>query len=156
MNNFIKFILSIIICQVAGLIGSIFTTPQIDTWYASLNQPSFAPPNWIFGPVWILLFLLMGIALYLIWQKKFHKKKVQIAWAFFIGQLFLNILWSVLFFGLQSPLLAFVEIIILWLAIVGTIYYFYRLNKWAGYLLLPYILWVTFAAVLNFSFLILN
>ncbi|MCB9802974.1 tryptophan-rich sensory protein [Candidatus Nomurabacteria bacterium] len=151
-----KLLLSIIICQGAGLLGSVFTTSEINAWYRGIIKPSFNPPNWIFGPVWTLLFLLMGFALYLIWQEDFKKKKVQLAWAIFIGQLVLNVFWSVLFFGLHNPGAAFVEIIILWLAILTNIYYFYQVKKTAAYLLLPYILWVSFAAILNFAIWQLN
>ena len=152
MKKFIKLIISIIICQLAGVIGSIFTTSSIPTWYASLNKPEFNPPNWIFAPVWITLFTLMGISLYLVWSKGVNKK----ALTFFGIQLVLNTLWSIIFFGLQNILFAFIEIIILWIAILLTIIYFYRLSKAASYLLVPYILWVSFAAVLNFSIFLIN
>ena len=152
----LKLIVSILICQGAGLVGSVFTSPAIPTWYATLQKPSFEPPNWVFAPVWTLLFLLMGISLYLIWSKGLEDKKAKIAIVIFSSQLVLNILWSFLFFGFKSPLYAFIEIIILWLAILATIISFYRISKTAAYLLLPYILWVSFASVLNFSIMILN
>lgn len=152
----LKLVVSVLVCQGAGLAGSLFTSPAIPTWYATLQKPSFNPPNWVFAPVWSLLFLLMGISLYLVWSKGFEHKKTKTALFIFIVQLVLNILWSILFFGLQSPLYAFIEIIILWLAILMTIITFYKISKIAAYLLLPYILWVSFAAVLNFSILILN
>jgi len=155
-KGILKLIVSILICQGAGLVGSVFTSPAIPTWYATLQKPSFDPPNWVFAPVWILLFLLMGISLYLIWSKRLEDKKVKIAIVIFGSQLVLNILWSFLFFGFKSPLYAFIEIIILWLAILVTIISFYRISKTAAYLLLPYILWVSFASVLNFSIMILN
>jgi benzodiazapine receptor len=147
MKKIFKLIFSILICQLAGFLGSLATTPAIPDWYAKLNKPSFNPPNWIFAPVWTTLFLLMGIALFLILNQKKNKKAKTI---FFI-QLILNTLWSFLFFGLHSPLLAFLEIIILWTAILLTMIQFYKLQKWAGILLLPYLLWVSFAAILNFS-----
>ncbi len=152
----LKLIVSILICQGAGLVGSVFTSPAIPTWYATLQKPSFDPPNWVFAPAWILLFLLMGISLYLIWSKRLEDKEVKIAIVIFSSQLVLNILWSFLFFGFKSPLYAFIEIIILWLAILATIISFYRISRTAAYLLLPYILWVSFASVLNFSIMILN
>jgi len=154
--NITKIIVSVLICQGVGAVGSIFTSPAISTWYAILQKPSFNPPNWIFAPVWTILFLLMGISLYLIWSKGWADKRVKIALFIFGIQLVLNILWSFLFFGLQSPLYAFIEIIILWLAILLTIISFYRISKPAAYLLLPYILWVSFASILNFSIMILN
>jgi tryptophan-rich sensory protein len=156
MKNIFKLIISIIVCQLAGFIGSLFTTPNINTWYATLTKPSFNPPNWVFSPVWTTLFLLMGISLYLIWKQGFEKKNVKNAILIFGIQLILNILWSILFFGLQNPLLAFIEIIILWLAILFTILVFYRIKKSAAYLLIPYILWVSFAAILNFFLWRLN
>ncbi len=147
---------SIIICQLAGFIGSIFTTSSIPTWYASLNKPSFNPPNWVFAPVWTVLYLLMGIALYLIWRKGLSDKNVKIAFMVFVFQLVLNSLWSFLFFGLESPFAAFIEIIILWIAILVSIILFFRISWIAGVLLIPYILWVSFASVLNFAIWRLN
>lgn len=152
----IKLIISILIVQLAGIIGSIFTSSSVSTWYQSLVKPSFTPPNWIFGPVWIILYLLMGIALYLVWGKGFKNKGVKIAVYIFILQLILNLLWSFLFFGLNNPLYAFIEIIVLWILILINIILFYRISKTSAYLLLPYIFWVTFAAVLNFTILLLN
>jgi benzodiazapine receptor len=156
MIKALKLIISILICQGAGILGSVFTSPAIPTWYASLEKPSFSPPNWVFAPVWTLLFLLMGISLYLIWERGLENKKVRRAIFIFAVQLALNILWSIIFFGLQVPLYAFIEIIILWLAILITIISFYKISKLAAYLLLPYILWVSFASILNFSIMILN
>ena len=153
--NYFKLVFSLIICQLAGVIGSIFTTPAIPKWYASLEKPSFAPPNWLFAPVWILLFFLMGISLYLIWQA-YPKKEAKTALLFFSIQLGLNILWSMIFFGLKSPMIAFFEIILLGLAILLTMAKSIKVSKVAGYLLLPYILWVNFAAVLNFLLWQLN
>lgn len=151
-KNIIKLIISIIICQLAGIIGSFFNIKSIPNWYASLTKPSFNPPNWVFAPVWTFLFLLIGISLYLVWTKGFTKQ----ALIFFSIQLILNILWSALFFGLRNPFLAFIEIIILWTFILLTIISFYKISETAGILLIPYILWVSFAAVLNFSIYILN
>jgi len=156
MNKILKLVVSILVCQWAGIVGSLFTSPAIASWYATLEKPSFNPPNWIFAPVWTLLFLLMGIALYFVWNSEIESNKKRIAILIFAVQLVLNIFWSILFFGLQSPLYAFIEIIILWLAILLTIISFYKISKPAAELLLPYILWVSFAAVLNFSILILN
>lgn len=154
--NITKLIVSILICQLAGFIGSIFTAPSIPTWYASLKKPGFSPPNWVFAPVWIILFLLMGISLYIIWNRGLEHEKVKSAIIIFSVQLILNILWSFLFFGLKSPFLAFLEIILLWLVILINIIRFYNISKTAGLLLLPYILWVSFAAVLNFFIWWLN
>ncbi|MBU4351229.1 tryptophan-rich sensory protein [Candidatus Parcubacteria bacterium] len=155
-NNLLKLIGAIIGCQLAGLVGSIFTAPAINTWYSQINKPSFNPPNWIFAPVWTILFLLMGISFYLVWNKGLEDNKAKTAVLIFKVQLGLNILWSMLFFGLRQPLLAFIEIIILWGFILMTIIRFYKISRVAAYLLLPYLLWVGFASFLNYSILILN
>jgi len=149
-------LLSIAICQAAGLIGSFFTAPAIPTWYATLQKPSFSPPNWLFAPVWISLYALMGIALFLIWQKGWQKKSVKQALTIFGFQLGLNSLWSIIFFGFQSPFWALVEIIILWGLILLTIIKFKPLSKTASLLLVPYLLWTTFATILNFAIARLN
>jgi len=149
-------LISIIICEAAGLIGSVFTSSAIPTWYAALAKPGFNPPNWVFAPVWAILFLLMGISLYLVWVKGTNAKRAKPALIIFFAQLVLNILWTILFFGLQLPLAAFIEIVILWLFILWAIIRFYQLSKPAAYLLIPYILWVSFAATLNFSIFVLN
>lgn len=154
--NFVKLVAAILISELAGIIGSVFTFPSIQTWYATLSKPSFSPPNWVFGPVWTVLYFLMGISLYLVWQRGWKNKNVKIAVKIFAIQLILNSLWSILFFELHSPFYAFIEIILLWLAIVFTIYKFYRISKNAAYLLIPYLFWVSFAAFLNYFVLILN
>jgi tryptophan-rich sensory protein len=156
MNKIGKFIVSILVCQLAGIIGSFFTAPAIPTWYAELKKPDFVPPSWVFAPAWIFLFFLMGISLYLIWSKDLEKKEVRTSLFVFFIQLIFNILWSFLFFGLRSPLFGLYDIIILWFAIFVTILSFYRVSKWAAFLLIPYILWVSFATLLNFSIWQLN
>jgi benzodiazapine receptor len=153
MKNWIRLLISVLISSSAGFIGGFFTSSSVSTWYVDLAKPSFNPPSWVFGPVWTLLYVLMGVALYLVW---INKKKNKIAFTLFGVQLFLNALWSILFFGLRSPLLAFVEIILLWFAILYMILIFYKINKNSAYLLIPYILWVSFAAVLNFFLFYLN
>lgn len=151
-----KLILSVVICLGAGAIGSLFTASSIPTWYTTIEKPFFNPPNWIFGPVWTLLFIMMGVALFLVWNKGWQNKKVKIAMLIFGIQFLLNILWSILFFGFLSPFYAFVEIIFLWLAILATIIYFYQISRPASWLLVPYIFWVSFASVLNFFIWRLN
>lgn len=153
MNKWVKLIASILICQIAGVIGSVFTTPSITTWYADLQKPGFSPPNWVFGPVWITLYTLMGISLYLVWNKK---KNIKIPLTLFFIQLILNSIWSIIFFGLQNPFYALIEIIILWIMILLTIISFYKVSKKAGLLLLPYIIWVSVATILNYYIWILN
>lgn len=151
LNNALKLAASVIICLFAGYIGSLFTRPFIPTWYATLKKPPFNPPDWVFAPVWTSLFILMGVSAYLVWHKGLQNKEVKVSLSIFGVQLVLNVLWSFLFFGLQSPIYAFAEIAILWAAIVLTVINFYRISRTAGLLLLPYIIWVTFAAFLNFS-----
>ena len=150
-----KLIICIILCELFGSIGSIFTMPAIGSWYATLVKPEWTPPNWLFGPVWITLFALMGIALYIVWQKS-SKKNQKTAISVFGIQFGLNIVWSLLFFGLKNPLAGFVEIIMLWIAILINIIVFYRIDKRAGYVLIPYLVWVTIASVLNYSVWMLN
>lgn len=148
--------ISLILCQLAGVVGSFFTRPAIDTWYRTLKKPYFTPPDWLFSPVWITLFFLMGISLFLIWQKKEENPQAEGALLLFFVQLILNALWSVLFFGLRSPLLGLIEILFLWVAILLTLQRFAKISKPGAYLLLPYFVWVSFAILLNFSIWILN
>lgn len=156
MRDFIKLILAVVVCEAAGVVGSVFTAPSIPTWYAGLVKPAIAPPSWVFAPVWTLLFALMGIAAFLVWREGWKWRSVKIALAIFTGQLALNTLWSILFFGLRNPGLAYAEIILLWLAILVTIAVFHRISRAAAWLLVPYILWVTFASYLNFLLWRLN
>lgn len=151
-----KLVFSIILVNILGSIGAIFTTPSIPTWYATINKPSFNPPNWVFAPAWTLLFTLIGISLFLVWEKGFKTRESRIAISIFGVQLFFNVLWSVLFFGLKSPGYAFAEILVLWIFILLNIILFYRISKKAGLLLIPYICWVSFAALLNYYVWILN
>lgn len=149
-------VIFIVICQLAGIIGSVFTAQSVGIWYAELAKPSFNPPNWVFGPVWLTLYMLMGIAAFLVWRKGWDQKQVKLALLVFFVQLVLNALWSFLFFGLQAPFAAFFEIMLLWTAILVTILAFYPLSRAAAYLLLPYFLWVSYAALLNFFLWQLN
>jgi translocator protein len=154
-KTIIGIIISIIIAQSAGLVGSFFTIPGIENWYSYLEKPSFNPPGWLFAPAWITLYTLMGIAAFFIWKKR-KEVKAQDALFFYGAQLVLNALWSVIFFGLKSPSLAFLDIVFLWLLILATMVKFYRIEKAAGFLLVPYFLWVSFASVLNFFIWQLN
>ena len=155
-SNIVKLVVAIFVSEMAGVIGSVFTFSSIPTWYAALVKPEFAPPNWIFGPVWITLYLLMGVAAFLAWKKGLERRDVKIALSVFIVQLVLNTFWSIIFFGLQSPGWAFVEILVLWMTILLTIIIFAKISKPAAWLLVPYILWVSFAAYLNYSIWVLN
>lgn len=154
--NYAKLAISMIICQLAGVIGSVVTIGAISDWYSTLNKPGFAPPNWLFGPVWVILYLLMGFSLYLIWNKGLNKKEVKIGMALFAIQLFLNAIWSPIFFGMHALQLSFNVILLMWFFIFLTIVRFYSISKPAAYLLIPYIGWVSIATVLNYFLLILN
>lgn len=153
---FLKLVTAIIVSELAGIIGSVFTVSSVSSWYVILNKSPLNPPSAVFGPVWTTLYALMGIAAFLVWEKGLDRKDVKQALGIFAFQLFLNTLWSIIFFGLHSPGGAFAEIIFLWLAILATIVAFYKISKGAAYLLLPYILWVSFAAYLNYSIWVLN
>jgi tryptophan-rich sensory protein len=150
MKNKTALITAILICELAGVIGSIFTSPSISGWYDKLNKPEFTPPSWLFAPAWVTLYLFMGVSAYLVWEKGARKKEVRDALSIFAVQLLLNIFWSIFFFGLRCSLCGFVEILLLWLAIVVTIIKFHKVSKPAALLFIPYILWVSFAAALNF------
>ncbi|MBP9711351.1 MAG: tryptophan-rich sensory protein [Candidatus Pacebacteria bacterium] len=154
--KWLAFVVALALPQLAGAIGSLFTFTNIETWYQFLNKPELAPPNWVFGPVWTSLFVLMGIASYLVWKQGAGKRGVRLALAFYGVQLVLNTLWSIIFFGLQNPTAAVAEIAVLWLAIAATTFLFYRISKPAGLLMLPYLAWVSFASYLNVMIAILN
>lgn len=154
--NVMKLIGSILVCQLAGIIGGIFTQSSVQSWYAAIRKPGFTPPGWVFGPVWIVLYLLMGVALYLIWNTGVASRARHIALILFFIQLGLNILWSFLFFYLKNPMLGFIEILILLVFIILTAWKFFGLNQLAGVLFLPYILWVSFASFLNYFMWVLN
>ena len=156
IRDILKLIISIVACQCAGLVGSMFTMSAIPTWYATLEKPPFTPPNWLFAPAWGTLYLLMGISAFIVWRKGLENRWVRGALIVFLIQLILNALWSVVFFGLESPLYGIVVIVALWIAILFTILKFLKISRTAGVLLLPYILWVSFAAVLNISIWVLN
>lgn len=151
-----KAVAFIILCQMAGLIGSIFTFEAIPGWYAGLVKPDFSPPNWVFGPVWTTLYAMMGIAAYLVYSRRKKSPDAMPALAIFAGQLILNTLWSVIFFGYKSPALAFACIIALAFMIAWTMARFWGVNRTAAYLMVPYLLWVSFASILNYHIWMLN
>lgn len=152
-ENYLALAAFIIVCNLAGAFGAIFTLDAIPTWYAFLAKPTFSPPNWVFGPVWTALYILMGISAYLIWKQG---KKAAFALQAFALQLILNALWSFLFFGMRSPAAGFAGIVPLWLSIAYCIDLFWGIDRRAAYLLVPYIAWVTFATLLNLSIWMLN
>ncbi|MBU0732470.1 tryptophan-rich sensory protein [Patescibacteria group bacterium] len=155
MKRFGQALLAILICQVAGGIGAIATYPNIATWYDTLIEPVFAPPNWLFGPAWVLLYTLMGIALFLVWEKR-QDNRFGAAIIFFFTQLYFNALWSHIFFGWHNLGLAYLEILLLLGLIIITTIFFFKIDKAAGWLMVPYIVWVTFASFLNLAFWYLN
>jgi len=154
-KSILPLLISILIVFSFGFIGSLFTSSSIVSWYAFINKPLFSPPNWIFAPVWTLLYILMGISAFLIWKKRDNLKTKQ-ALIFYGIQLVLNAFWSIIFFGMHNPGLALLEIIILWIFILITLIKFYKINKTAGVLFIPYLLWVSFASILNYAVWILN
>ena len=151
-----KLIISIIIVFLAGAVGTIYTLPQITTWYAALTKPSWTPPNWVFGPIWSILYVLMGISLFLVWREGLERKDVKVAILVFAVQLAINVIWSLVFFGGHNIFGGLILIIILWIAILANIIVFYRISKAAGLILLPYLIWVTIASYLNYTVLLLN
>lgn len=173
-KDFLTCALFIVGAECAGLIGALFTTPAIPAWYENLSKPVLNPPAAVFGPVWTTLYALMGIAAVLVWRKrksssnailkqaaKILRKEpnehdINIALGFFAGQLVLNTLWSIIFFGMKNLGGALIEISVLWLAIIATIFFFWKVSKTAAWLLVPYILWVTFAGYLNYMIWALN
>lgn len=156
MKKAFGILISVVICELAGIIGSVFTAPSIPGWYEGLAKPPFNPPNWIFGPVWTILYAMMGVAAYLVYEKGMRNKEVKRAMAVFAGQLLLNTLWSIVFFGAHMILAGVGVIVLLWVGILASILLFRPISKPAACLLVPYILWVSFATVLNSSLYILN
>lgn len=157
MNKITRILVVVVTCLVIGYFSGMVTRSAIITWYPTLVKPSFNPPNWIFAPVWSMLYVMMGVAAGLVWNKmEFDKDLVKKALVVFAVQLALNALWSYLFFGLKNPMLAGIEIVLLWLMIFETYNQFSKINKIAGFLLIPYLLWVSFAMILNISIWWLN
>lgn len=156
MVRFWRLAIAIFICQLAGILGGIFTFEAIPNWYASLNKPFFSPPNWVFGPVWTTLYFLMGVSVFLVWDKGFKDPHRRQALKLFGFQLVLNFFWSIIFFGLKSPELALIEIVVLWYLIFKTIKAFYPISNLASFLLIPYLAWVSFATILNLAIAVLN
>ena len=156
LHSGILFVICIAIPLIIGMIGSVFTASNILTWYAALNKPVFTPPGWVFGPAWTILYILMGISLYLILQKGLDKPMVRQGVILFAVQLALNFLWSIVFFGMHAIFFALVVIILLFVLVLATSISFFRVSKPAGWLLIPYLCWLGFASVLNATIWILN
>ncbi len=154
LKNLFKLMGALVVCQMAGVVGAVFTVSQVKDWYPTLVKPALNPPSWVFGPVWSGLYLLMGVALYLVWESNSKDKKWAL-WLFGI-QLALNAIWSPVFFGAHLIGVTLVIIILMWVAIVMTISAFSKVSKPAAALLAPYIVWVSFATYLNFALWWLN
>jgi translocator protein len=151
-QSWLALIVLIVVCFAVAGLGSMATTPSIPNWYAGLAKPSWTPPSWLFGPVWSFLYLSMAVAAWLVWRKG----NASLPLTFFAVQLAFNLAWSWLFFGLHSPGAAFIDIIFLWAAIATTLIACWRRTMAAGLLFVPYLAWVTFAAMLNFAVWRLN
>ena len=147
---------SLLLAHAAGVLGTLFTAMSVSTWYAFILKPEFAPPDFIFAPVWLTLYTLMAFALYLVWRESTWRTDVKWGLRWYLMQLGLNALWSILFFGLQSPLYGLICIAALLVSIAITMYFFFRVNTLAGALLIPYIVWVGFATFLNYAIWVLN
>jgi tryptophan-rich sensory protein len=148
-------VLCVGVCFAAAAVGALFTNPNVPGWYANLDKPSWTPPSWVFGPVWSLLYLLMGVSAWQVWRKA-GSRSAAVPLVLFGIQLVLNMAWSGLFFGLRSPGAALVGIVFLWFSILATTIAFWRRSAPAGWLMLPYLAWVSFAAALNLAIWNLN
>lgn len=155
ISHIIKLIISILLPLSVGAVAGMFTSQAVPTWYASLNRPSFSPPNWVFGPVWTSLYILLGISFFLIWKEEASKER-DLAIKVFSIQMLLNFAWSFLFFYFNLIGAALIEIILLWTSIAAMIYLFYKIKPLAAYLNIPYLLWVSFATILNAGYYFLN
>ncbi len=155
-KKIVNFVLALGICLLAGYIGSYYTTPEIPTWYAGLNKPDLTPPSWVFGPIWTVLYVLMGLSLYLIVQSGLKNTEVKVGLALFALQLILNVGWSFFFFGQHSTFWGLLTIILVGALLLCTIIQVFRISFAAALLLLPVLVWIIFAAVLNYQIMILN
>ena len=156
MKNFIQLIASIVVCLAVGSVSGFFTASEISTWYATLQKPSFNPPDWLFAPVWTILYIVMGVAFWLVWRSETSHHNKNKAMLFFGAQLILNFFWSILFFHFHLTGIALIEIILMWFCILLTIISFHAISSVATYIMIPYLLWVTFASILNFAIWKLN
>lgn len=156
MSNIVKAIIAIALPLMVGATSGFFTVTGVESWYQTIQKPSWNPPNWIFGPVWTTLYIMMGVALFLVWKEDTSEELKKIAFTLFAIQLILNFFWSFIFFNQQQPGWALVEIIAMWVFILLTIFAFAQVNKTAAWLLVPYISWVSFATILNYTIWQLN
>lgn len=156
LTNGLKLFISILGCELVGITSGLLSSSGVTEWFLTLHKPSWNPPSWLFGPVWTLLYCLMGIAWYFIWRSEVSVSLKRNAFSLFAIQLFLNFLWSILFFKFHQPLYAFIEILVMLLAIVLTMIRFHSISRIAMWLLVPYVLWVSFASYLNYTIWVLN
>jgi len=156
LSDAFRLMVSLFVPLYCGLFGGLATASSVNTWYASLNKPFFTPPNWIFGPVWSIIYVLMGISMFLVWENGLDKEKSRIAILIFACQLAMNVFWSFAFFGFMAPVVALMTILVLWGLILLMIINFYHISKVAAYLNIPYLLWVSFATILNLAIVVLN
>jgi len=156
MRKPIRLIVAVLLPVLVGAVSGLFTASSVKTWFVTLNKPSFNPPSYVFAPVWTTLYIMMGVAFYLVWVSVTDKAQQHKAMTVYFIQLFLNFCWSFIFFYKQRPDLALIDIVFLWISIVATLVLFYRISKPAGWLLVPYLLWVSFASALNYAIWQLN
>jgi benzodiazapine receptor len=156
LQDLVGLVVALAVPLAVGGLGGIATSSSVSTWYQTLSRPSWNPPDWVFGPVWTLLYILMGVAMWLVWRSGWDSPEGQMGLILFGVQLLFNLLWSLIFFGLRKPGWALLEIGLLWVLILATLVQFYRLRPGAGLLLVPYQLWVTFATALNAAIWWLN
>ena len=156
MKNWVKLVIALAIPQLVAAAGAYYTVTGTGSWYQTIDKPSWQPPSWVFGPVWTTLYVLMGIAMFLVWKSNVPEKLKRRATILWGVQLLFNFLWSFLFFGQQQIFVALVEIVILWILILLTIFAFARVSKLAAWLLVPYIIWVSFATILTYTIWQLN
>lgn len=145
----------LVICLMVELLGGWFTEMGVKTWYPTIQKPTWVPPNWVFGPVWTVLYIMMAFSLWLVWKEPTTAPKAM-AYRLFAAQLCVNLIWSALFFTFECPLCALIDIVVLWLLVAWTIASFYAIRPLAGFLLIPYLLWVSYAMALNASIWYLN
>ncbi len=155
-TDIFKLVFAVLVCQAAGLIGSIFTRSSLSDWYPALIKPRFTPPGWVFAPVWVSLYLVIGVAAFLVWRRGLDRLDVRKALSFFALQLALNVCWSVFFFGLKSPLAGLIDIVLLSIAVLLTIRSFLPVSYPAALLLIPYFVWIAFATGLNLTIWYIN
>lgn len=156
ITPFWMWVIAVGVCEVTGIVSGLIAREGMNTWFDTINKPAWNPPDWVFGPVWTFLYLLMGTALWLVWKSNADRVMLRKAFSLFGIQLFFNFCWSILFFNFQSPLLAFGDILLLLVAIIMTMVAFWPISRVAVWLFVPYLLWVCFATALNYKIWLLN